>query len=157
MPPKKTLEAPTVLVDRDDARRSIYGLATPSAAKKPKKGPADFEVVLTAAEKAAKDADAKLFSDWDSRDRVRGDDTAGTGLRNLGATCYMNALLQSMHMDLGFRSGIYKWAPAATSVGAAGGSSEQPPPAEAAAVAASFGGSSRPPEEVRADEVCRQL
>ena len=158
MPPKKTLEALTAPVDRDDAwRRMYFGLATPSAAKKPKKGPADFVVVLTAAEKAAKGADAKLSRSRAPRDMVRGDDTAGTGLRNLGATCYMNALLQSMHMDLGFRRGIYRWAAAATSVGAAGGSSGQPPPAEAAEGAASSGGSSRPQEEVRADEVCRQL
>ena len=139
----------------NDARRLIYGLATQAAAKKPKStaDPTDLQAVEAAAKKAAEDADAKFLFGLEPRDEVRTDAMAGTGLRNLGATCYMNSLLQCLHMNVGFRRGIYKWA---GGEGAGGGSSGQPPPAEAAAAKASTG-SSRRPEEVRADEVCRQL
>ena len=143
------------LSDAKARQQYIYGLATQAAAKKQKSAadPTDLQAVEAAAKKAAKDADAKLLFGLEPRDKVRTDATAGTGLRNLGATCYMNSLLQCLHMNVGFRRGIYKWAGGA---GAGGGSSGQPPPAEAAAAAASTG-SSRRPEEVRADEVCRQL
>ena len=157
MPPKKK-RSPDALpvLTTEEARWFIYGLATPSAAETPKKGPTDLAAVETAAEKAAMEAE-KLLRGLEPRENVRGDATAGTGLRNLWNTCYMNALLQCLHMNVGFRRGIYKWAAAATSVGAGGGSSGQPPPAEAVAAAASSGGSTGPSEEERGDEVCRQL
>lgn len=31
------------------------------------------------------------------------------GLANIGATCYMNSLLQTLFMTREFRNGIYRW------------------------------------------------
>lgn len=33
------------------------------------------------------------------------------GLRNLGATCYLNSMLQCLYMNLPFRKAVYDWEP----------------------------------------------
>ena len=84
------------LSDPEERRQYIYGLATQAALPKQKSAadPTNLRAVLTAAEKAAKDADAKLLSGLEPPEfELRTDATARTGLHNLGATCYMNALL----------------------------------------------------------------
>ena len=43
------------------------------------------------------------------------------GLRNLGATCYMNSLLQCLFMSRSFRHGIYTWQPGDGGGGGGGG------------------------------------
>lgn len=35
------------------------------------------------------------------------------GLRNLGATCYLNSQLQALFANRGFRRGVYAWRPSA--------------------------------------------
>ena len=72
---KARRDATPELSDAKAWRTYIYGLATQSAAKKPKSAadPTDFQAVETAAKKAAKDADAKLLLGLEPRDKLRGD------------------------------------------------------------------------------------
>ena len=150
--------------EAQERQQYIYGLATQAAAKKQKSAadPTDLQAVEAAAKKAAKDADAKLLFGLEPDYEVRTDSTAGTGLRNLGATCYLNSLLQTLFMIVGFRRGFYQWA-ATTDVvaGEAGaGSSGQPHPAEGAAAASAPASTDLPrsPEEVLLDDrICREL
>ncbi|CAM9492378.1 unnamed protein product, partial [Phaeothamnion confervicola] len=49
-----------------------------------------------------------------------------TGLKNLGATCYLNSWLQCLFQNLAFRKGVYDWVPTASDCcggGSSGGSS----------------------------------
>lgn len=48
-----------------------------------------------------------------------------TGLKNLGATCYLNSQLQALFANKSFRQGVFSWRPSAgagAGVGAAGAS-----------------------------------
>ena len=92
--------------------RDAYGLSqAPSHGKKKKaRDPRDVQPVIAAAKKLQKkqDADEAKALGPDPRDRRR-EEGNRTGLRNLGATCYMNSLLQTLHMDRTFRRGIFSW------------------------------------------------
>ena len=104
-----------------DAVAAAYGLLAPTKSKRAKvRNPRDLTATLAAAKKRRKASDAAAAKALgaDPSARKRGEDQR-TGLRNLGATCYMNSLLQTLHNCRTFRRGIYAWrAPAA---GAASG------------------------------------
>jgi len=38
-----------------------------------------------------------------------------TGLKNLGATCYLNSQLQALFANKGFRDGVFSWRPSSAS------------------------------------------
>jgi len=48
---------------------------------------------------------------FDPKETVRENDVPFTGLKNLGATCYMNSLLQCLYHNQAFRQGVYSWSP----------------------------------------------
>ena len=109
-----------------------YGLHAPGPAKRGQarlRNPRDISQVLSAAKKKRRAHDTseakRLGPDPAGRQRAEGQ---RTGLRNLGATCYMNSLLQTLHMTRGFRRGIYSWQPPPTA--------EEPAAAAAAAATA---------------------
>merc|ERR1739841_214998 len=97
-----------------------YRLKPPASAakKKPKlRQPRDCSQTVAAAKALGADPEAQRLQSLDER---------RTGLRNLGATCYMNSLLQTLFMNRAFRRGIFQWSdpdadPAAADGGAASG------------------------------------
>ena len=109
-----------------------YRLKPPASAakKKPKlRQPRDCSQTVAAAKKKAKAreaAAAKALGADPEAQRLQSLDERRTGLRNLGATCYMNSLLQTLFMNRAFRRGIFQWSdpdadPAAADGGAASG------------------------------------
>ncbi|CAM9675018.1 unnamed protein product, partial [Ectocarpus sp. 8 AP-2014] len=46
-----------------------------------------------------------------------------TGLKNLGATCYLNSQLQALFANKAFRHGVFSWRPSVPAAGGEGGSS----------------------------------
>ena len=156
------------LADEASRLAYVYGIGGPRGAKKQKKAsnePTDLSAVEAAAKKAAKESDAKQIAEIgsDPEKQLR-NDGEGTGLLNLGATCYMNSLLQCLHMNVAFRQGIYQWRPAESKQGAGkdvgrAGTSDAQAGAQGQAIdvdAAAVESDPRRPEEV-AEEVCHQL
>ena len=92
-----------------EQRALIYNLS-PAVKRQKKEDPLDISLQEAAAKKSAKTNDAqelkKLGQNPAGQLRAPG---ARTGLRNLGATCYMNSLLQCLYMNHAFRAGIYSW------------------------------------------------
>ena len=92
-----------------------YKLKPPATAakKKPKlRQPRDCSQTVAAAKKKAKAreaAAAKALGEDPEAQRLQSLDERRTGLRNLGATCYMNSLLQTLFMNRAFRRGIFQW------------------------------------------------
>ena len=170
MAPKKAraVDAMPDLADEASRLAYVYGIGGPRGAKKQKKAsnePTDLSAVEAAAKKAAKESDAKQIAEIgsDPEKQLR-NDGEGTGLLNLGATCYMNSLLQCLHMNVAFRQGIYQWRPAESKEGAGkdvgrAGTSNAQAGAQGQAIdvdAAAVESDPRRPEEV-AEEVCHQL
>ena len=167
MSPKRKAAAVTAELDASpDGKithvqiQQAYGLVRLRSAKKLPKhaNPMDLGTVIAAAKKEAKTADAKRLRELgeDPASLIIASKDQKTGLRNLGATCYMNSLLQCLFMDPIFRRGIYQWrAPEGAELGAAAsaaadGSRERP-----------LDGEADPPpllsREAVATEVVRQL
>ena len=92
---------------------TIYRLDEPVGGKKG--GPRALGALVEAAKREAKQKEKAFTKELgaDPSDRLRdaGDTAQRCGLRNLGATCYMNSLLQCLYMNLAFREGIYSWTP----------------------------------------------
>ena len=124
-------------VPSTEAMLEAYQLKPPvtAAKKKPKlRQPRDCSQTIAAAKKKAKTreaAAAKALGADPQAQKLQSLDERRTGLRNLGATCYMNSLLQTLFMNRAFRRGIFQWTdpdPApevATSAQAVAGTSPQ--------------------------------
>jgi uncharacterized UBP type Zn finger protein len=110
---------------------ALYGLdaaatSTPGKKQNASKDPRALGALVNAGKRAAKHVDAaavkSLGTDPSGRLRDESDKKVRTGLRNLGATCYLNSLLQCLFHNVAFRRGMYEWAaPAATANGASSG------------------------------------
>jgi ubiquitin carboxyl-terminal hydrolase 48 len=153
-----------------DRCAAVYHLAAlPGGRKRQKKDdPRDLSTIATAAKKVAsqRDAAAKKALGPDPQDQLRAEDQR-TGLGNLGATCYMNSLLQCLFMNSAFRRGIFSWGPAlgaekptvedrAAASGGHGGHGGSASAANDAVVQCTSSSSTRTPEQV-AEEVCKEL
>ena len=98
-----------------DAMLEAYQLKPPATAakKKPKlRQPRDCSQTVAAAKKKAKAREAaavKALGADPEAQQLQSLDERRTGLRNLGATCYMNSLLQTLFMNRAFRRGIFQW------------------------------------------------
>ena len=68
----------------------------------------------------------------DPADDIRNVEAQQAGLRNLGATCYLNSLMQCLFMNLPFRAAVFAWRPATASI-AAPGTSQRSTAADGAA------------------------
>jgi len=95
---------------------AAYKLKPPGierAKKKPKLlRPDDCSQTVAAAKKkamASEAAAAKALGADPQLQQLQSRDERRTGLRNLGATCYMNSLLQTLFMNRAFRRGIFEW------------------------------------------------
>ena len=90
---------------------SVYLRPPSSGAKRQKQAsPLDLGPILTAAKRLAKSEETatRKALGANPNDELRPDGQR-TGLCNLGATCYMNSLVQSLFMTHAFRAGIYSW------------------------------------------------
>ena len=102
-------------VPSPEAMLEAYKLKPPAAAakKKPKlRQPRDCSQTVAAAKKkamASEAAAAKALGADPQLQQLQSRDERRTGLRNLGATCYMNSLLQTLFMNRAFRRGIFEW------------------------------------------------
>lgn len=102
---------------------TLYRLDEPATGGK-KGGPRALNGLVEAAKRTAKQLDAAFTKSLgaDPTGNLReANGTSRCGLRNLGATCYMNSLLACLFMNLAFRKGIYGWTPQENGGGSSAG------------------------------------
>ena len=104
--------APPSMEDMQKAYQLNMPLATAAKKKRKLRQPRDCRQNVAAAKRKVKVHDvaaAKALGEHPGAEPLQSLGERRTGLCNLGATCYMNSLLQTLFMNHAFRRGIFQW------------------------------------------------